>query len=114
MLFDEHTHPVNSKNLSKKELARRTWRRCYKLVNLIHTNRTGDYFLYAGLKVVPGKDHEGPILYDMADQFVKFHGKGTIKKLILDRGFPDGAEIGRCKNIKILFVNDFTLLPGGP
>lgn len=97
MLFDEHNHPVSSKTVSKKELARCTWRRCYKLVNLIHTNRTGDFFLYAGLKVVPGKDHESPILYEMVDQFVEFHGKGIMKKLILDRGFLDGAEIGRCK-----------------
>ena len=97
MFFDEHNHPVNSRNLSKTELARCTWRRCYKLVSLIHTNRTGDFFLYAGLKVVPGKDHESPILYEMVDQFVKFHGKGIMKKLILDRGFLDGAEIGRCK-----------------
>lgn len=97
MLFDEHNHPVSSKNLSKKELARCAWRRCYKLVNLIHTNRTGDFFLYAGLKVVPGKDHESPILYEMVAQFVEFHGKGIMKKLILDRGFLDGAEIGRCK-----------------
>ncbi len=97
MLFDEHNHPVDPKKLSGKELARYTWRRCYKLVNLIHTNRAGDFFLYAGLKVVPGKDHESPILYEMVDQFVTFHGKGIMKKLILDRGFLDGAQIGRCK-----------------
>jgi Transposase DDE domain len=97
MLFDEHNHPVNSKNLSKQEMAHCTWRRCYKLVNLIHTNRAGDFFLYAGLQVVPGKDHESPILYEMVDNFVKFHGKGIMKKLILDRGFLDGVEIGRCK-----------------
>ncbi|MDP3955125.1 MAG: transposase, partial [bacterium] len=31
------------------------------------------------------------------EQFVQFHGKGIIKKLILDRGFLDGPNIGRCK-----------------
>ncbi len=97
MLFDEHNHPVDSRKLSPKELARCTWRRCYKLVSLIHTNPAGDFFLYAALKVVAGKDHECPLLYELVDQFVEFHGKGIMKKLILDRGFLDGAEIGRCK-----------------
>jgi len=97
MLFDEHNHPVDAGKLSPRELARCKWRRCYKLVSLIHTNRTGDFFLYAALKVVAGKDHESPILYELVDQFVKFHGKAIMKKLILDRGFLDGPEIGRCK-----------------
>ena len=33
----------------------------------------------------------------MVEQFVEFHGKGIIKKLIVDRGFLDGPNIGRCK-----------------
>jgi len=96
MLFDEHTHPVESKTLTAKEHARYVWRRCYKLVSLIHTNRSGDFFLYAALKVVAGKDHESPLLYRLVEQFGEFHGKGIIKKLILDRGFLDGPHIGRC------------------
>ncbi|MGD1076229.1 MAG: hypothetical protein ABR903_09185 [Thermodesulfovibrionales bacterium] len=97
MLFDEHNHPVESKNLTTKERARYRWRRCYKLVSLIHTNRSGDFFLYAAQKVVAGKEHECPLLYRLVEQFVEFHGKGIIKKLILDRGFLDGHTIGRCK-----------------
>lgn len=97
MLFDEHNHPVESKTLTAKERARYVWRRCYKLVSLIHTNRNGDFFLYAALKVVAGKDHESPLLYRLVEQLVEFHGKGIIKKLILDRGFLDGLNIGRCK-----------------
>ena len=97
MLFDEHNHPVDPKNLSSAERARCVWRRSYKLVNLIHTNRAGDFFLYAGMKVVSGKDHESPVLYRLVEEFVGFHGKGVMKKLILDRGFLDGPAIGRCK-----------------
>lgn len=97
MLFDEHNHPVDGKKLSPAERARYTWRRCYKLVSIIHTNRSGEFFLYAGLEVVAGKNHESPILYRMVEQFVGFHGKGVMKKLILDRGFLDGSEIGDCK-----------------
>jgi len=97
MLFDEHNHPVDGKNLSPEQRARCVWRRCYKLVSLIHTNRSGDFFLYAALEVVAGKEHESPLLYRLVEQFVGFNGKGVIKKLILDRGFLDGPNIGRCK-----------------
>ena len=33
----------------------------------------------------------------MVDRFVQYHGRGVMKKFILDRGFLDGPEIGRCK-----------------
>jgi len=97
LLFDEHNHPVESKDLTPKERARCRWRRCYKLVSLIHTNRAGEFFIYAALEVTAGKDHENPILYRLVEQFVAAHGKGVMKRLILDRGFLDGPAIGRCK-----------------
>jgi len=97
LLFDEHNHPVEGRNLTAQQRARCVLRRCYKLVSLIHTNRTAEFFLYAGLKVTAGKDHESPILYSLVEQFVQFHGRGVLKRLILDRGFLDGSEIGRCK-----------------
>jgi hypothetical protein len=97
LLFDEHNHPVESKNLTPQQRARCRWRRCYKLVSLIHTNRDGEFFLYAALEVTAGKDHESPILYRLVEQFVASHGKGVMKRLILDRGFLDGPAIGRCK-----------------
>jgi hypothetical protein len=97
LLFDEHNHPVEGENLSPRERARCTWRRCYKLVSLIHTNRQAEFFLYAGLHVTSGKDHENPILYRLVEQLVQFHGRGVIRRLIVDRGFLDGAQIGRCK-----------------
>jgi len=97
LLFDEHNHPVESKTLTAKQRARCRWRRCYKLVSLIHTNRVGEFFLYASLQVTSGADHECPILYRLVEQFVAFHGKGVMKRLILDRGFLDGPAIGRCK-----------------
>jgi Transposase DDE domain len=97
LLFDEHNHPVDSKKLTPKEQAAYTWRRCYKLVSLIHTNRAGEFFLYAGLRVVAGNANECPLLYEMVDDFVRFHGRGIIQRLILDRGFIDGPSIGHCK-----------------
>ncbi len=97
LLFDEHDHPVESKNVTAQQRARCQWRRCYKLVTLIHTNRAGEFFLYAGVEVTAGKNHESPILYRLVEQFVAAHGKGVMKRLILDRGFLDGPAIGRCK-----------------
>src|SRR5436309_1584708 len=73
----------------------RRWR--YKLVSLLHTNRAGDFFLYGGLRVTGGAEHEAPVLYDLVEEFVRYHGRRVIKRLILDRGFLDGAKIGRCK-----------------
>ncbi|MDD5704133.1 MAG: transposase [Dehalococcoidales bacterium] len=98
LLFDEHNHPVDSqKPLSSQEKRLYRWRRCYKMVSLLHINRKGDYFLYVAVKVVSGKEHEAPILYQMIEEFIQYHGKGIIKKLLLDRGFLDGPQIGRCK-----------------
>jgi hypothetical protein len=97
LLFDEHNHPVDSQKLSPQERRQYKWRRCYKMVSLLHINRKGDYFLYVAVKVVPGKEHEGPILYRMIEEFIEYHGKGIIKKILLDRGFLDGPNIGRCK-----------------
>jgi len=97
MLFDEHNHPVEGQKLTPPQRARCRWRRCYKLVSLIHTNRAAEFFLYAGLVVTAGQDHECPLLYRLVEEFVLYHGRGVMKRLILDRGFLDGSQIGRCK-----------------
>lgn len=101
MLFDEHNHPVSEKRqktMSGAELKKCQWRRCYKMVSLLHTNENGDFFLYAGLRIVPGSDHECPVLWEMLDEFVAVMGKGIIKDLILDRGFLDGEAIAKAKS----------------
>jgi len=101
MLFDEHNHPVGKereKKMTSAERKRCQWRRCYKMVSLLHTNEAGDFFLYAGLRIVPGNEHECPILWEMVDEFVSAMGRGVIKDLILDRGFLDGEAIANAKN----------------
>jgi hypothetical protein len=97
LLFDEHNHPVDSKKLSDEQQKAYRWRRCYKLVALLHTNRAGEFFLYGGLCLAAGKDNESPVLYKLVDEFVQYHGRGVMKRLILDRGFLDGEKIGHCK-----------------
>ena len=100
MLFDEHNHPVGRKQgdkLSASRLKKCQWRRCYKMISLLHTNENGDFFLYAGMQIVPGNAHECPVLWKMVDEFVSAMGKGVMKDLILDRGFLDGAAITKVK-----------------
>ena len=97
LLFDEQNHPVDSTKLTYEQEKIYSWRRCYKLVSLLHTNRGGEFFLYGGLRLTAGKDHEAAVLYELVDKFVRRHGRGVMKRLILDRGFLDGEKIGHCK-----------------
>lgn len=96
LLFDEHNHPVNPQAVDLKD-KRYQWRRCYKLVSLIHINRELNLFLTVAARVTGGRCHEGPILYELVDGFVKAVERGWMKLLILDRGFIDGPQIGRLK-----------------
>jgi hypothetical protein len=97
LLFDEQNHPVDSTKLTREQQKAYFWRRCYKLVTLLHTNRAGEFFVYGGLRQTAGKDHEAPVLYKLVDEFVQYHGCGVMKRLVLDRGFLDGEKIGYCK-----------------
>ena len=100
MLFDEHGHPVDSGRLAKMPptaAARCQWRRCYKLVSLLYVDPSRNFFLRAVMRLVPGNEHECPILYDMVDKFVEEVGDDVIKRLLLDRGFIDGERIAHCK-----------------
>jgi len=100
LLFDEHNHPLSGKQyatMTGEQKSRCRWRRCYKMVTLLHTNRTEDFFFFVAVRVVSGKDHECPVLYDLVKQFVKAAGKGVMKRLILDRGFLDGKAVSHCK-----------------
>src|SRR6266849_5795419 len=96
LLFDEHNHPVDSREVDLGD-KRYQWRRCYKVVSLIHVNRSLDLFLTVAARVVPGNRHECPILYELVDGFVQAVDRGWMKVLIVDRGLIDGPNIGRLK-----------------
>ena len=96
LLFDDHNHPVDPKKVDVAD-KRYQWRRCYKVVSLIHVNRSLDLFLTVAARVVPGNRHECPILYELVDEFVKAVDRGWMKVLMVDRGLIDGANIGRLK-----------------
>src|SRR6266849_3718729 len=96
LLFDEHNHPVDPKQVDLRD-QRYQWRRCYKVVSLIHVNRELNLFLTVAARLVPGKDHECPILYELVDGFVKAVGRGWMKILVVDRGLINGPHMGRLK-----------------
>jgi len=100
LLFDENDHPVSEEAYKKMTDDKKThcqWRRCYKMVSLLHTNRSIEFFFFVALKLLPGNAHECPVLYGLVKQFVETVGKGVMKRLILDRGFLDGKAISTCK-----------------
>ena len=100
LLFDENNHPLSQEEFERmrdEQKVRCQWRRCYKMVTLLHTNPTLDFFFFVALKVVSGKDHECPVLYELVKKFVEVMGKGVMKRLIVDRGFLDGEAISMCK-----------------
>ena len=100
LLFDEHDHLISQEQYRKMnddQKSRCQWRRCYKMVTLLHTNSALDFFLFVAVRVVPGNDHECPVLYALVEEFVQALGKGVMKRLILDRGFLDGEAISWCK-----------------
>lgn len=102
MLFDENNHPVDLeqyKKMTEAQKVRCQWKRCYKMVTLLHTNRRRDFYVFVAVRVVSGKGHECPVLYEMVRQWVEAVGPGGMKRLILDRGFIDGEAISLCKKI---------------
>jgi len=67
------------------------------VATLLHTNPSLDFFLFVAVKVISGKDHECPVLYELVKHFVAVVGTGVMKRLILDRSFLDGKAISICK-----------------
>jgi hypothetical protein len=94
--FDEHHHPVNPDEVDLRD-KRYQQHRCYKLVSLIHVNRKLDFFFVVAARVVSGRRHECPILYELVEEVVRAVHKGVIKILIVDRGLIDGERMGHLK-----------------
>ncbi len=97
MLFDEHNHPVNKEALTPAQLRRCRYRRCYKWVELLHTNARLEYFFFVAMHFGSAKAHECPILYQLVEQFLRVVGKGVMKWLIVDRGLLDGEKFAMLK-----------------
>lgn len=94
--FDEHNHPVDANEVDLRD-KRYQQHRCYKLVSLIHVNRKLDFFFVVAARVVSGRRHECPILYELVEEVVRAVHPGVIKVLIVDRGLIDGERMGHLK-----------------
>lgn len=94
--FDEHHHPVDPDKVDLRD-KRYQPHRCYKLVSLIHINRKLDFFFVVAARVVSGRKHECPILYELVEEVVRAVHKGFIQVLIVDRGLIDGERMGYLK-----------------
>ena len=100
LLFDEHNHPVSKKQeqaMTKAQRARCRWRRCYKAVLLLHCDAAGERFVVVGVRVLRAGESEATALWPLLDTFLAAVGSGVMKVLLVDRGFINGAEIGRLK-----------------
>lgn len=95
--FDEHNHPVNREKLSAEELKRTRLRRCYRMVNLVHTDRRERSWTYAGMRVGAGSMAESPQLCPMVLDLEKALGPGHVRLVIHDRGFIDGHTASTLK-----------------
>jgi len=94
--FDEHNHPVNPEEVDLRD-QRYQQHRCYKLVSLIHVNRKLDFFFVVAARVVSGRRHECPILYELVEEVARAVHQGFIQVLIVDRGLIDGERMGHLK-----------------
>ena len=100
LLFDPSGHPISSQEKSKYSaefLKRCEWKRCYKLVSLLHTNKARSFTLRIAMKLLPGNMHESPTFYTLLEEFLASIGDGVVKRLLLDRGFLDGEKISYFK-----------------
>lgn len=95
--FDKHNHPVSREDLTPEELAQTRLRRCYRMINLVHTNRRQGYGAYVGVRMGPGKMAESPELLPLVEELDQSLGKGHVKLVIHDRGFIDGATVRTLK-----------------
>jgi hypothetical protein len=100
LLFDEHNHPVSKKQqqaMTPAQQARCRWRRHYKAVLLLHCDASAERFVVVGVHVLREGESEATALWPMLDNFLETVGPGVMKVLLLDRGFINGAQIGRLK-----------------
>lgn len=92
MWFDEHNHPTGPPE-TPQERAQVRLRRCYRAVEILHTNRHRDWSVYAGLAMGTGSMAESPCLGPMIERLAGSLGAGKVKLVIHDRGFIDGKTM---------------------
>ena len=64
---------------------------------LLHCDAAGERFVVTGVRVLRAGESEATVLWPLLDMFLATVGSGVMKVLLVDRGFINGAEIGRLK-----------------
>lgn len=70
---------------------------CYAMSCLLHTNTSGDLYHVSSYELGSGSDDELVHARKLVPEFCK-NNPSVMKELIMDRGYLDGAFIGRLKN----------------
>lgn len=99
MPLDEHDNLIDMNRLSKADRKKVKYKLCYGLTSLLHLSdvEAEPVYIYAGAHLRPGNETGLKVGEELVDGFVGAVGKGVIKRLIVDRGFIDGAMISRFK-----------------
>lgn len=95
--LDEDGHYVNEERLSGEQKSKVKPTLCYNLVTLMNISFQADYFIFMGAHLGPGKESGLKEGEKLVDGYIERFGRGSIKTLIMDRGFIDGGMIRKFK-----------------
>jgi hypothetical protein len=98
MPVDEHGQRIDMSQMSPEQKKGVKYHPCYALSELLHIQREPLSFTFAGYQWGSGNTDELVQAETLVGDFVHAVGKGVLKLLILDRGYIDGAFIGKVKN----------------
>lgn len=97
MPVDEHGQRYkNLETLTNEQKKALVYRPCYTLSCLLHIDSNGELFHFSGYEFGPGNEDELVHAEALVPQFCK-KNPGTMKELIVDRGYISGPWIGNIK-----------------
>jgi len=95
LLFDEHNHPVEKEKLSSSQLRGCRYRRCYKWVELIHTNASGEFFFFVAMHLGRGKSPHGNHIVVYANQYYGFFDIPEYTEIVMTIVEPGKSKLLR-------------------
>ncbi|MBF0443605.1 MAG: transposase [Oligoflexales bacterium] len=100
MPVDEHGQRYKGlDNMTKEQKKALKYHNCYALSFLLHISAQKNSFHIAGYEWGPGNEDELPQGKKIIANFIKAHEKGTIRLLIMDRGYLSGEYITELKKV---------------
>jgi hypothetical protein len=100
MPVDEHGQRYKNFNeLSDQQKRALPYHSCYTLSSILHLNFKKDIFHFAGYEWGAGNVDELPQAFKLIDTFFRHNDPGTMKLLIVDRGYVSGKFITYVKQL---------------